>query len=111
VRTSKKMFKVSYIFYFQRNPSKVKPFLLLIALGIGGAFMHGITLLSFNWILIGMTNVYFLIVVYSIYELLQFEVEQKSHQNSSSSQVPSQCYDDPELYNDSEKGYQGYQDN
>lgn len=78
--------------------------MFLTAIGTIGAFIQGISGLSFFWILVGMIHVYFLIVVYSLYEILEFEGEQKECHQSAAIQGYNQCSDP-----DYEKGSTSYQ--
>lgn len=78
--------------------------MILTAFGTAAAFMQGIMSLSFSWILVGMIEVYFIIVIYSIYDLVEFEGEQKESHQSASSNGYSQCCEP-----DFEKGKLGYQ--
>lgn len=81
--------------------------MFLVIFGVCSAFVHGISSLSFYWIVIGMIHVYFLIVIYSIYELIEYEGEQKvCHQSSPPSQGYNKRHEEPGALNDSEKGYQ-----
>lgn len=46
---------------------------------------------SIFWILVGMIHAYFLIIVYSLYQLIEFEGEQKECHQSAESHGYSQC--------------------
>ena len=71
----------------------LKPFLILTAMVTCGAFLKGIFSLSFFWTLVGMIFVYFLIVVFSLYELLEFEGDQRDCHQSATSQGYSQTHE------------------
>lgn len=80
-------------------------------IGTVSSFFKGMLSLSFWWILFGMLNVYFIICVYSLYQVLQYEdVEQSKTHATAYNQGYSQCYNDSEAYNadDGEEG-RGYQ--
>jgi hypothetical protein len=85
----------------------MKPLIVLTAIATAGALIKGIMSLSFFWILVGMIHCYFFIVLYSLYEVLEFEGEQKEcHQSAVSGY--SQC-NEPEIYANMEKGNICYQ--
>lgn len=82
--------------------------MILTALGTAGAFLQGISSLSFFWILLGMIHFYFLLIVYSLYQILDSEAQEKGCQPSARRQGYSQCHD-PDVYEQIEKGNVGYQ--
>lgn len=97
--------KSSTFFHFlQRNPKKIKPFLILTGIGTAAALLQGIMSLSFFWVVVGMIEVYFVIVVYSIFELVEFEGEQRECHQSATSDGYEHCHE-PDL----EKRNFGYQ--
>lgn len=65
-----------------------------MALGTVKSFVRGIFTLSFGWILIGMANVYLMIVVYSLYQIMIYEDldQAKSHINARSEGY-QKCYE------------------
>lgn len=68
--------------------------------------MQGMLMLSFFWILVAMIHVYFLIVLYSLYQVLDFEEgDQRNCHQSAASHGYSPC-NEPESFNNVEKGYQ-----
>ncbi|XP_070509046.1 uncharacterized protein [Chironomus tepperi] len=80
-----------------RNPQKVRYFLIVMVIGTISSFLKGMLSLSFWWILFGMLNVYFIICVYSLYQVLHYEnIEQVKTHATAHNQGYSQCYDDPE---------------
>lgn len=68
--------------------------MFLTAIGTVGAFVKGFATLSFFWMLVGMIHFYFLIVLYSLYDLLKSDSDQKEClQNSGGQRSYSQCSD------------------
>ncbi|CAG9810577.1 unnamed protein product [Chironomus riparius] len=94
-----------------RDPQKVRYFLIIMIIGTVSSFFKGMLSLSFWWILFGMLNVYFIICVYSLYQILQYEdVEQVKTHATAYNQGYSQCYDEPETHHDEESvNGEGYQ--
>lgn len=81
----------------------MKPFMCLTAIGTMGAFFQGIKSLSFFWIIVGMIHVYFLIVVYSLYDIFSSNSEENENlQSATTCQRKSEGID-------YEKGGNGYQ--
>ena len=82
-----------------------------MVIGTLSSFFKGMLSLSFWWILFGMLNVYFIICVYSLYQILQYEdVEQVKTHATAYNQGYTQCYDEPETRHDEESGDgRGYQ--
>jgi len=60
--------------------------MFLTAVGTVGIFIKGFAVPSFLWILFGMIHVYFLIVVYSLYEILVSEIKETESLKSSTVQ-------------------------
>lgn len=77
--------------------------MFLTVIGTIAAFFQGVSGPYFFWIIVGMIHVYFLIVVYSLYEILEFEDEQKECHQRAAIQGYNQCGDP-----DFEKGSDGY---
>ena len=65
-----------------------------MALGTVQSFIRGVYTLSFSLILIAMVNVYTMIVVYSLYQIMVYEDldQAKSHINASSEGY-QKCYE------------------
>lgn len=78
-----------------------------MALGTAQSFIRGIYTLSFGLILIAMVNVYTMIVVYSLYQIMVYEDldQAKSHINASNEGY-QKCYETNDNEDEVESGQQ-----
>lgn len=77
--------------------------------GITTSFLKGIFTLSFAWILIAMANVYFFIVIYSLYQILMADdCEQVKSHLTAATQGYQQCYESHEDQENFEEKSGGY---
>lgn len=73
--------------------------MILTAVSTFAAFLEGLVTRSFFWTVVGMSGVYFLIVIYSVYEHLENNDDLKECTQSLTSQpsVGHQLSDIPEI--------------